>query len=255
MINDGTVKWEIEKIVSDKELDTALILRQEITGSKQSEFTTSPSSSNGTGSTTEIQTLKGIGEGEYTLKDLLQRLVTISHSHQSQKGTYNCNCVCNCYTTDSCSCSSCIIDGNILTSKGYIPIYELKAGHFICDNKGIYHEVKGVKTSVLGNRNAIRFTNDMAIYTDDHLFLIGENYWAYDVDGYYNESAHNLTDGLVYGTYSRQVKRDVNNLEDVMVFNMEKSTITYTPIVENCEWCIVNGRIVACARFINEKFR
>ena len=40
----------------------------------------------------------GIGAGTYGLKDLLQRLVNLSHNHSSSP--HNCNCNCNCGGND-----------------------------------------------------------------------------------------------------------------------------------------------------------
>lgn len=49
----------------------------------------------------QIKQVSGITAGTYTLKEILQKLVDLSHSHKYIKEThkYNCNCNCNCDNT------------------------------------------------------------------------------------------------------------------------------------------------------------
>lgn len=38
----------------------------------------------------------GIQDGQHSLKNILQELITRSHSHNVERNLYNCNCNCNC---------------------------------------------------------------------------------------------------------------------------------------------------------------
>lgn len=72
-----------------------------ITGSTQAGTTPSISVSGVKGisvSVTTVNTIPGLNEGTYELKELLQGLVNLSHSHDSKKAgdSYNCDCDCNC---------------------------------------------------------------------------------------------------------------------------------------------------------------
>lgn len=190
--------------------------------------------------------IAGIAAGTYTLQNLLQGLVSKSHTHGSVNVYSNCNC--NCSDSDG----SCIIEGNILTAGGAKPIECLAIGDFILGDGFRFHKVVGIKKSSLGNRKAIKLKNTGVILTDDHLIWGNDDkYYAYDVNGYHLEASRSLTDGYVYGTYARQDDKVVHPLtEGIKIVEMPGGTITYTPIVENCEWCMVGLDIVACARHI-----
>lgn len=256
---DGTAKWK-QYIISGNDIIS-------VKDSTQTEFTTSPSAANEQGKTTEIKTLKGITKGDYALQDLLKSLSLKSHSHEAVQVSFNCNCVCDCYESDSCSCSSCIIEGDILTSKGNISIKDLKIGDEVISLDGCKYKVKGIKKSYLGKRKAIYFGGlNSAIFTDDHLFISSNgDYFSYNVEGYKEEAKNILTDGFVNGTYSRKDYKDIYDLKNnditfnlkdkefystkVFIKNLDFKTITYTPIVENCEWVYINGIPSACARY------
>ena len=207
----------------------------------------------------------GINAGTYTLQNLLQHLVNKSHSHSSKRVITVGNCRCNCGDSDG----SCIIQGNILTDNGYIDIKDLKVSDYIIGIDNKKHKVVGIKLSKLGNRKAVSFTGlNSSVFTDDHLHLIDNgNYGAFDIQGYYRESSHLLTDGNVNGTYERIEKKSIYDLSKEnhtihiykgldVCFSMyirdefDKDTVTYTPIVEDCEWCIVDGIQTACARYV-----
>lgn len=203
----------------------------------------------------------GLSAGTYTLQNLLQQLVNRSHTHSSKtvadtSGSLNCNCSDNC-----------IIEGNILTDKGYKHISKLQVNDYVIGNDNSPHKVLGIKTSKVKNRKAVFFAGiPSAILTDDHLFLMANNdYGTYDIQGYYRESKENCTDGKVFGTYSRLEEKDIIDLsknncvikyndKDYGTYLCEKivpyDTVTYIPIVEDCEWVILNGIIVACARYV-----
>lgn len=213
----------------------------------------------------EAKTVRGITGGTYTLQNLLQALVNNSHKHTVNKESYNCDCRCDCGDSDG----SCIIQGNILTNKGYIDIKDLKVNEHIIGIDGKKYKVVGIKLSKLGNRKAVSFAGlNSSVFTDDHLHLMANgNYGAFDIQGYYRESSHLLTDGNVNGTYERIEKKSIYNLSKenhtIHLYNgldvcfpmyirdeFDKDTITYTPIIEDCEWCIVDGIQTACARYI-----
>lgn len=193
----------------------------------------------------------GITNGTYTLQDLLQQLVNKSHSHSNGgSGSYTrYNCNCNCSDSDC----SCIIKGNILVNTGLVKIEELQVGQMILGKDKKYHKVIGIKHSKLGKRKAIQLFDNSAIYTDDHLFLMNNGeYKTYDIAGYYREASRDLTDGKVYGTYARLNQKEVQQLVDINVFNLPNDTVTYLPIVEDCEWILVDNRWVACARYLKD---
>lgn len=56
-----------------------------------------------------FSTKPGVEAGDYTMYNIIQRLINLSHSHATAKGTVysNCNCRCNqsdcCQTDDNCS--------------------------------------------------------------------------------------------------------------------------------------------------------
>lgn len=207
---------------------------------------------------TYFKTLTGIAAGTYTLQNLLQQLVNKSHTHTAGIEEVNCNCSDNC-----------IIDGNILTDSGYKHISQLQINDCVIDNDNKPHKVLGIKTSKVKNRKAVFFAGiPSAVLTDDHLVLLSDNnYGTYDIQGYYKESKENCTDGNVYGTYSRLEDNDIIDLsknncvikyngKDYGTYLCEKKlpydTVTYLPIVEDCEWVILNGIIVACARYVKQ---
>lgn len=211
----------------------------------------------------DVQT--GISGGTYTLQDLLQNIVNKSHTHNKITGSFRCKCNCDCSDSDG----SCIIQGNILTDNGYINIKDLKVNDYIIGIDNKKHKVVGIKNSKLNNRKAVSFMGlNSAIFTDDHLHLMTNgNYGTYDIQGYYREASHLLTDGNVSGTYERIEKKSIYDLSKEnhtihiykgldVCFPMyirdefDKDTVTYTPIVEDCEWCIVDGIQTACARYV-----
>ena len=206
-----------------------------------------------------FRTNSGLAAGTYTLQNLLQQLVNRSHTHTTHRELHRSNCNCS---------DSCIIEGKILTYNGYKHISKLKFNDYVIgiDNKP--HKVMGIKISMVKNRKAVFFAGiPSAVLTDDHLFLMANcNYGAYDIGGYYRESRENCTDGNVFGTYSRLEEKEVIDLsknncvikyngKDYGTYLCEKQlpydTVTYTPIVEDCEWVILNGIIVACARYVD----
>ena len=64
--------------------------------------TSSSGSGNISSTTYTFNTLSGIPAGNYTLIQVLQKLINMSHTHKSAKGTVssNCNCDCDC----ACNC-------------------------------------------------------------------------------------------------------------------------------------------------------
>lgn len=256
-VSDGSAKWRIYAIKGNEELN-----EMTFTASTQGKRTAIVSNINGTiddstntgsgnisSTTYTFVTNTGLSAGTYSLQQLLQGLINLSHSHRTTKGAsnWNCNCDCRCDCSDN---DSCIIHGNILTTFGYKPIELLQIGDYIISNDNKPYRVTGIKTSCIGFRKAIGFQDNEAVYTDDHLFLINNEYRAYNIAGYNKEASKTLTDGKVNGTYARVNKREVLPIENIVIFDMPSDTVTYTPIVEDCEWCIVNGKVVACARYL-----
>ena len=45
-----------------------------------------------------MNTGKGLGAGTYSLNDLLNKLVKISHNHSFSSRQLNCNCNCNTHS-------------------------------------------------------------------------------------------------------------------------------------------------------------
>ena len=64
--------------------------------------TSSSGSGNVSTTTYKFNTLAGIAAGNYTLIQVLQKLINMSHTHKASKGTVssNCNCDCDC----ACQC-------------------------------------------------------------------------------------------------------------------------------------------------------
>lgn len=212
----------------------------------------------------QLNVLTGLKAGTYSLQNLLQQLVNGSHTHVTKSFSYRCNCDCNCGDSDGC-----IIQGNILTDNGYVNIKELKINDYIIDIVGNQHKVVGIKNSKLNNRKAVSFMGlNSAIFTDDHLHLMADgNYGTFDIQGYYNSISHLYNSNNINGTYERIEKKSIYDLSKEnhtihiykgldVCFPMyirdefDKNTVTYTPIVEDCEWCIVDGIPTACARYI-----
>lgn len=54
-----------------------------------------------TSTTYSFSTIPGIAAGTYSIQNILQQLIKLSHSHKTSKGitNYNCNCDCNCSST------------------------------------------------------------------------------------------------------------------------------------------------------------
>lgn len=266
VITDGTAKWEVNKIASAADLESMTGQVTNITVTKSTQAALSMSHSNVTGdvsggSMTGFNVQTGISGGTYALKNLLQQLVNKSHSHAKTSSSFNCY-------SQSCSCSSCIIKGKILTNEGYKNIEELQVGDNIV-YQGKQHCVAGIKTSKLGSRKAIRFEYHDAVFTDDHLFKVNGGYAAYDLSGYFREAANALTDGKVWGTYARskegkykEFHSGTNLIANENGYSLNKvfiaaefteDIVTYIPIIEGSEWCIVDGMVVACARYLNDK--
>lgn len=86
-------KKQTEQIIEQK-VNTALNA-QYVSGSTQSSFSIGTSSRYGNGSAIGETVNKGISAGTYSLNDLLNKLVKISHSHTAKNCNCNCNCVCN----------------------------------------------------------------------------------------------------------------------------------------------------------------
>ena len=63
--------------------------------------TTSSGSGNITSHRGQLKTNAGVAAGTYTLKDILQKLINLSHNHSYIYETYKYNCNCNC----RCDCS------------------------------------------------------------------------------------------------------------------------------------------------------
>lgn len=221
--------------------------------------TTSTSGSGSlTGTSYSYQTVAGIAAGTYTLQTLLQNLVAKSHTHTvAQTITkYNCNCDCG---------DNCIVSGRVKTPMGYVDIKDLEVGNYVIGIDFKIHRILGMKTSMVKNRKVVYFEETPnAVLTDDHLFLLANgDYGAYDVAGYYRESKYPCGDENVLGTYARVREKDIVDLSKenyVMKPNLSKlcvkevpyETVTYTPIVEGCEWIILDGLVVACARYIGK---
>lgn len=260
LVSDGSVKWYLRKIISSADVTDSVITDKNITVTQSTQWdktitvsNVSPidSSSGSQGGADYLGTryylyvTNGVGAKTASLKSIIQELVNKSHTHSTKREYYGYNCRCDCPDNDSC-----IIHGNILTTFGYKPIELLQIGDYIVSNDNKPYRVTGIKTSCIGFRKAIGFQDNEAVYTDDHLFLINNEYRAYNIAGYNKEASKTLTDGKVNGTYARVNKREVLPIENIVIFDMPSDTVTYTPIVENCEWCIVNGKVVACARYL-----
>lgn len=263
LITDGSVKWYLRQNASKQDRD---LTTKTYTASKQTARTISSVGSESvklsgynstkdgglssrydyTSTHDEYQITAGVSAGTYNLDTLLQKLIQLSHGHNVVRTNYHYNCECNCNCSDGDG--GCIVSGNILTSMGYKSIETLEVGDFIASCDNVMHEVVGIKKSTIGKRKAISLECNKAVYTDDHLFLVDGEYKAYDVKGYLREASRDLTDGNVYGTYDREVKQEIGKLERVVVFDLPADTVTYTPIVKDCEWCVVNDKVVACAR-------
>ena len=231
-----------------------------VTGSIQSYLSNSgysPGRGDYPGSFTYTAVDSGMSAGDYTLQVLLQQLVNKSHTHSTKTYSWNCNC----YSGDG----GCFIEGIILTDKGYVNIKELKVGAFIIfDNKK--YKVNGIAKSKLGARKAIAIVGvEGLVLTDDHLIKLSNGIGAYSAEEYYKNQRKVLQDNEVLGTYYRRIDgqnevlslfknkvKFVKNSKDfesetVEAAGYDSNTVTYSPIIEGTDWCIVNGIIVACA--------
>lgn len=211
-----------------------------------------------TGTYVKVDT--GIGSGSYTLQNLLQQLVNKSHTHSTKSVTVNCNCDCG-------DDGGCFIDADILTTKGYINIKDLKTGDYIIYDKKKYR-VAGIAKNKLGKRKAVSLDwTEKLLLTEDHLFKLPIGAGAYDIDSYFKSNKMKLYDNKVVGSYQRKLsigekfiplKDQVTSFFDynheIFLSRLQESleydenTVTYSPIVEDCEWCIANGVVVACGR-------
>ena len=111
-VNDGTAKWELFIIANTVDVDNA---KNNVTNSinniKVTAYTTPKGEyevvSHGYGSITDVNdctklqcksyvsNTAGISAGTFTLQNLLQQLVTKSHSHSFRRAKYKCNCDCD----------------------------------------------------------------------------------------------------------------------------------------------------------------
>lgn len=263
-VTDGSAKWILYLATNASDMQNATIT---VTATQIPNIAAQINSIHYDGSINirAVDTYGGVPAGTFQLRNLLQQLVNLSHNHKQHDitGSNNCNCKCDCCSSDG-DCS-CIISGNILTNTGYKDIKDLAVNDYIIGNDGEVHKVVGIKKSKLGNRKAVSISHYPAMFTDDHLYMLKDGYGSYDVSGYYREASRELTDGNVYGTYARLDKRDVVDVSDGRFSfmlnkgiiqaemkawkNYPADAVTYTPIIEDCEWCIVDGLVVACARY------
>ena len=245
VFSDGTVKWELKKIASVADVTNldnnklALNTNVNINESQQNDIEYAPLQNKDYAYTgTSLLVRKGLAGGNYTMNNLLQLLAKCSHTHST--GFYHYNC--NCYSGDG----SCVIKGSVLTNKGYIPIQNLKNGDFILDVENKEHRVIGLKRAKLGKRKALRINN--TIYTNDHLFKIGNSYFAKDIIGCKKELCTKFKVDNLYVHYVNIPKNKIHKLEQGIEFDMDSNTSTYIPILEDYEWCIVDGLEIACLR-------
>lgn len=108
-INDGTAKWELYVIANTVDVDNA---KNSVTGSinsiKVTKYTTPTGEfgdiTHSLGSVSGNDDFQcrgfasvtaGVAAGTYTLQNLLQQLVTKSHSHSFRRQQYDCDCNCD----------------------------------------------------------------------------------------------------------------------------------------------------------------
>ena len=111
-INDGTAKWELLVVASTEDVNDAKSnINGTINSIKVTEYTTptgeyevtnhSFGNISDVGNCTKLQcksyvsNTAGVNAGTYTLQNLLQQLVTKSHSHSFRRAKYKCDCDCD----------------------------------------------------------------------------------------------------------------------------------------------------------------
>lgn len=87
----------LNKINANKNTLSNMTNQQKVNGSSQGSMSTIGDFDSGHNRTT-LNTSTGIGSGTYSLNDLLNKLVAMSHTHSSKVDNINCNCNCNCNT-------------------------------------------------------------------------------------------------------------------------------------------------------------
>ena len=195
------------------------------------------------------RTIAGISAGTYSLQNLLQNLVTMSHRHQTVRTLYNCNCNCDC----DCGDDSCIISGSVKTPNGYTNIEHLRPGDLIeCDGEidMIFDIVKGK----IQNRKAIKFVKENCVFTEEHLFLFLLNIPSvYNKELYHKTKNKIIKSGNFEAMYPVLEDKDIDYIDlndSVKLIDMPSDTTTYTIITNKLKFCDVNGIITACATLI-----
>lgn len=108
-INDGTAKWELYIVANTVDIDNA---KNSVTSSinriKVTKYTTPTGEfgdiTHSLGSVSGDRDFQckgyasvtaGVNAGTYTLQNILQQLVTKSHSHSFRREKYDCDCTCD----------------------------------------------------------------------------------------------------------------------------------------------------------------
>lgn len=224
--------------------------------------------STGSGALTQIlennfYTKRGISAGTYTLQTLLQNIVNRVHYHYAvyRKRNYNCNCncTCNCSDTDS----GCVIQGSVITDRGYLNIKDIRVGDKVFNN-GTYHNVIGIKKGILGKRKAITILGlNSLVLTDEHQILLKDNkIGIYNLDHYKNINNILTCESGLQCTYQRKSEYDILDIKNnnpifkynnsyvsfpVIELDYAEDTPTYTLVLEDCEWFECSGITIACA--------
>lgn len=193
------LKEKVENINVKPSADDIGNLQFTFTGSTQGNVT--PSINVKTGSSSATVSLNntltmnaGIAAGTKTLKQVIQDLVSKSHSHSAKNisSTGNCN---------TCDCACCFIKGTLVTMAdgSKKPIDEIVSGDKIIGMNGKINTVKGIHHVKLGNqRFMMTFDDKSLIFTGDHVFRIrsdfdNEAWGTSDISGFIREhsSIHN----------------------------------------------------------------
>ena len=143
---------------------------------------------------TTFTTGAGIAAGTYSLANILQMLIKMSHTHKSVTiAGNNCDCNCDC---DCCDC--CLAEGTLVVcyeDGGYMrkKIEDVNAGDVVVGANGQLNEVYARTDTRLGEERAMyTFADGSLHFTGEHSMWTRYNgveyFGIHDITGYYREA-------------------------------------------------------------------
>lgn len=253
-VNDGTVKWELYKIASNAYDDTITV-----SGSTAAVLNPAVNSIHYDGSITltVLSQNKGIDAGTYTLKNIIQRLVDISHKHNNNQinGSNNCNCKCDC----TCDCNCCFTEtALVLMSDGsYKRISEVQIGDKVIGISGV-NNVIGLHKVKLGNRRTLMtFAGEDLYFSGEHPFWIktedGNELWgSADINSYFAEHSNDYGEFVNRQLYPILVKANYATYDGwkenkpIVVDKFSPDIVLYDLILDGDYTYFANNYLVQC---------